>query len=88
MAYKYCLRWHDVANDNLNHEECCKVPGLQTSRWSMERHHYIRDFVLGIGRSYGHDRATIGSGGRVEDHASKVHLIHPEDWDYISDRGV
>jgi hypothetical protein len=81
MGYKYCLRWHDVTTDDRDHEACCWMPGLEEPRWGMERHHFIREFVLGI-------KPTVGCGEAITDRTISVHLIHPEDWDYIGEAGV
>ena len=90
MGYKYCLRWHEVAGDDDDHEHRCNVPGLPTSRWSMDRHSYIKEFVFGVGRASfsGASEPCIGDGSRIDDRCTKVHLINSEDWDYISDNGV
>ena len=79
----HCLRWHEDCEGND-----CGVPLVdqrRVGRWGMTRNDFITSFVL-------EDKYL--SSGVIEEKERKslpgfaVHLIHPEDWDYIGEAGV
>lgn len=66
----------------------CDIPGVcdESGSWLLERHTFIKMSFFGFQRlgCGGVDDGVYSSDGRKR---FSIHVIHPEDWEYISDVG-
>lgn len=85
----YCLRWHENCY-NSNHEAVAgkKAAAGFGALWGMSRPDFLHATMkmgTGLGRGTDLDSTVVRM---ATDMHWIFHMINPEDWDYIGDRGV